>query len=125
MKILVCGGRDFKDSQFVYDTLDELDQRESITRIIHGTTYGADTFSDGWAMSRGRDVKRCPVLPTEWHSFGKRAGSMRNQRMLDEGKPDMVVAFKGGKGTADMVRRAKHAGVSVIEPRKEQMELGV
>jgi UDP-N-acetylmuramoylalanine-D-glutamate ligase len=35
--------------------------------------------------------------------------------MLDVGKPDLVVAFPGGRGTADMVRRAKEAGVEVIE----------
>lgn len=35
--------------------------------------------------------------------------------MLDLAKPDVVVAFKGGRGTADMVRRAREAGVKVIE----------
>jgi hypothetical protein len=39
---------------------------------------------------------------------------MRNQAMLDYGKPDLVVAFPGGKGTADMVRRARVAGVKVL-----------
>ena len=49
------------------------------------------------------------------HEIGKRAGPLRNQRMLDEGKPDLVVAFPGGGGTKDMVRRAVKAGVSVHE----------
>ena len=35
--------------------------------------------------------------------------------MLDEGKPDLVIAFPGGKGTADMARRAREAGIEVIE----------
>ena len=38
-----------------------------------------------------------------------------NQRMLDEGKPDLVVAFPGAGGTKDMVRRAVKAGVPVHE----------
>lgn len=125
MIVLVCGGRDFGDRQFVYDTLDELDQREEITCIVHGGATGADAHADGWAMSRGRVATRYPVQDWEWRSHGKRAGAMRNQRMLDEGKPDMVVAFPGGRGTADMVRRAKRAGVSVVEPRKGQLELGL
>ena len=37
------------------------------------------------------------------------------QQMIDEGKPDLVVAFKGGTGTADMVRRAKKHNIKVIE----------
>jgi hypothetical protein len=33
----------------------------------------------------------------------------------DEGRPDLVVAFPGGGGTKDIVRRAVKAGVSVHE----------
>ena len=53
--------------------------------------------------------------PAPWKRFGPSAGGIRNQQMLDEGKPDLVVAFPGGKGTADMVRRAENAGVKVIK----------
>lgn len=34
--------------------------------------------------------------------------------MIDEGKPDLVVAFPGGRGTADMVNKALAAGIKVI-----------
>jgi len=51
----------------------------------------------------------------EWDELGKKAGPLRNQRMLDEGKPDLVVAFPGGGGTKDMVRRAVSAGVAIHE----------
>jgi hypothetical protein len=34
--------------------------------------------------------------------------------MITEGKPDYVVAFKGGRGTADMIRKARAAGLVVI-----------
>jgi hypothetical protein len=48
-----------------------------------------------------------PPWDYEWLSLaGPAAGPIRNQRMLDWG-PDLVVAFAGGKGTADMVRRAR------------------
>jgi hypothetical protein len=35
--------------------------------------------------------------------------------MLEEGKPDLVVAFPGGTGTANMVKQARAAGVEVLE----------
>jgi hypothetical protein len=60
------------------------------------------------------DIKHVEMKP-DWKRHGPAAGPMRNQRMLDWG-PDLVVAFAGGKGTADMVRRARAAGVDVIEP---------
>jgi hypothetical protein len=35
--------------------------------------------------------------------------------MLAEGAPGLVVAFPGGKGTANMVRLSREAGVEVRE----------
>ena len=40
---------------------------------------------------------------------------IRNRRMLEEGRPDLVIAFPGGKGTANMVRIALQAGIQVRE----------
>jgi hypothetical protein len=53
------------------------------------------------------------VYVAQWKKHGRAAGPIRNQRMLDKGKPDLVVAFPGGRGTADMIRRAERAGVPV------------
>ena len=55
------------------------------------------------------------VAEADWAKHGRKAGPIRNQRMIDEGRPDLVVAFPGGTGTADMVERARVAGIRVIE----------
>lgn len=55
------------------------------------------------------------MYPANWLKYGRMAGAMRNQQMLDEEEVDLVVAFPGGKGTADMVRRARAAGIEVRE----------
>jgi len=36
--------------------------------------------------------------------------------MLDEGKADLVVAFPGGRGTANMLSQARAADVRVWQP---------
>ena len=51
----------------------------------------------------------------DW-ALGRKAGPIRNQRMLDDGKPDLVIAFSGGKGTAGMMAIARRAGVKIIQP---------
>lgn len=51
----------------------------------------------------------------DWEDLGRKAGPIRNQRMLDDGRPELVVAFPGGPGTAHMCRIAREAGVEVIE----------
>lgn len=126
MRILVCGGRDYVDSiEFNNSMLEILHNYSKVqcidttkiadiydTTIISGAAKGADTLAIDFAK-----YYNLPVLeyPADWKKYGKAAGAIRNQQMLDEGTPDLVVAFPGGNGTKDMVRRAKKAGIKVIE----------
>jgi hypothetical protein len=110
MKILVCGGRDYKDAARVDTVLSGY--RKLLSELICGGAPGADTLAWDWAWS---NRFRCERYMADWKTHGRAAGPIRNQRMLDEGKPDLVIAFPGGRGTADMMKRAKAAGVPVIE----------
>lgn len=114
MRLLVCGGRRFDDKERAYGVLDALHQVRPIAAIIHGDATGADTLADKWADERG--IERHPY-PAMWEVHGSRAGPIRNAMMLRDGRPDAILAFPGGTGTADMVRRAREAGVEVIEIR--------
>lgn len=116
MRVLVCGGRDYDDRDHIWNTLTAINSERRINLIIHGAATGADSEGMLWAQSMlGR--KHAPFV-ADWKKHGRAAGPIRNQRMLDEGKPDLVVAFPGGRGTADMVRRARAAGVEVREIRQ-------
>lgn len=110
MKVLVCGGRNFDSYEAVCHGLDAVLATYEYTTlvIIHGAASGVDKFAGEWAHSKGIPVER---YPANWRKHGRAAGPLRNQQMLDEGKPDLVVYFPGGVGTADMVARAEKAGV--------------
>lgn len=132
---LVTGGRDFDDLGFTFKTMDKI-VREKMEiyveasppqftprpLIVHGGAKGLDSLVAKWAKNRGHAVMAVPAL---WDALGKGAGIIRNQQMLDWVKPDWVVAFPGGTGTMDMVRRATAARLSVLQaqPGKEEAEL--
>lgn len=116
MKVLVCGGRRFKDRALLDRTLDALDAEIPITRVIEGGAWGADRLACMWALAHERESQR---FPAQWAKHGKAAGPIRNAKMLAEAQPDLVVAFAGGNGTADMVFRAKTSGVRVVEVRDD------
>lgn len=101
----------------VHDTLDELAANQVVTAVIHGGANGVDYHAAIWARTRKRE-EMC--FPADWAKHGRAAGPIRNQQMLDEGAPAVVVAFPGGKGTKDMVQRAKKAGTYVIEVRERR-----
>lgn len=116
MRVLVCGGRDFNDYPLGMRTLDTIHAETPITLIIHGGARGADTMAQDWALSKGAcSGIRTREFTADWEQHGLSAGPIRNQQMLADGKPELVVAFQGGTGTADMVKRARKAGVRVIE----------
>jgi hypothetical protein len=110
MTVLVCGGRDYTDRARLFRLLDF--NRAKIGMIVHGGAKGADTLAGNWCYERGVPMM---LVPAEWARFGKKAGFIRNEKMLAIGRPDLVVAFPGGVGTAMMVQLAKQAGVRVIE----------
>jgi YspA, cpYpsA-related SLOG family len=110
MKVLVCGGRNFRSPAQVFRALDRLHQEKPITELMQGGATGADQFAMEWAATKP-EIKRY-VCPADWETHGRAAGPIRNEKMLTW-KPDLVVAFPGGDGTADMVRRAEAAGVPV------------
>ena len=112
MRVLVCGGRDFDNYNLLVDTLTGLLGQYAPKDVIFisGRARGADRLGERFAKTNNCELL---VFPADWDKFGKGAGHIRNQQMIDEGKPDLVVAFPGNRGTADMVRRAKKAGIEV------------
>lgn len=113
MRVLVCGGRTYSDDTRLFSVLDKLnDAASGVDVLVEGGANGADHMAWAWSVLRGVPSER---FEADWENQGTFAGPMRNARMLAEGKPDLVVAFPGGRGTADMVKKARRAGVEVIE----------
>jgi hypothetical protein len=111
MRVLVCGGRNYTDRERLFTELDAIHAATLIDVIIEGGASGADNLAGSWARVRNVSSWR---VPADWR-LGRGAGHARNAKMLAMCEPALVVAFPGGAGTADMVRRARDAGVTVRE----------
>lgn len=135
MRVLVCGGRTYgvpmyppnadaeqrqtartiayREVERLRAALDKLDDEgDGIDCIIHGAANGADRHASDWA---GDHAIANEPYEADWENQGTFAGPARNKRMLQEGRPDLVVAFPGGKGTRNMIELARKAGVEVVE----------
>ena len=111
MKVLVCGGRKYTNQLRLFDVLDRLHRiRGPITTVIHGEAKGADRLAGDWAISRDIMIDS---YPAQWGKHGRAAGPIRNRQMIEEGRPDLVVVFPGGRGTADMRKRALATKIKV------------
>lgn len=126
LRIMVTGGRDYADFGHVCFVLGQYD----ISELCHGSARGLDTLAERWAyMTHTRAVP----FPADWEgpcretcqpghrryrtsgtSYCPAAGVYRNQRMVDEFKPDLGIAFRGGTGTADAASRLTVARIKVV-----------
>jgi hypothetical protein len=109
-RVLVCGGRNFNDRDLVAKTIESLERKPDT--IIQGGANGADLLAKEYAAF---NRIHCLTFYAQWSIHGKAAGPIRNKLMLVEGQPDLVLAFDGGRGTANMITTARKHGVEVRE----------
>lgn len=110
MRVLVCGGREYSDADKMDRVLTDMHAVTPFSILIYGMARGADDLAKMWAAARG--VERLG-FPANWERDGRAAGPIRNKQMLDKGKPDLVIAFPGGRGTQNMIKQAYAANVPV------------
>lgn len=118
MKVIVCGSRKNNEIERVVAELNDIDQREGITHVIHGAAQGVDTIAAVWAVCCHKEVT---AFPADWDEHGRKAGYIRNLKMAKQ-NPDKVIAFKGHpghnawtRGTKMMVDIATDMGIEVIK----------
>jgi len=110
MRVLVCGGRHLENVDAVHRELFRFHWRIPITVIIHGGVTGAGAIAEAWARRNRVAVVR---YPPNWECLGKRAEKLRNDFMLADSRPAFVIAFPGGRNTADLVAKASAVGLPV------------
>lgn len=112
IRLLICGSRDWNNKELIKSEISKLLKEHEIEAIIHGGCRGADLQAGEVAREFTIPVKE---YPADWNKHGKAAGPKRNQKMLDDGKPNFVLAFHENidesKGTKDMISRTKNANI--------------
>lgn len=104
MKVMVTGGRDYADREFIKQTLEAFQRRIGrIDELLVGCATGADSLAQDVAKELGIKVK---VFKANWSLYGKAAGPKRNERIIEE-RPSYCLPFPGGKGTAHAVGLCK------------------
>ena len=98
MRVLVTGGRDYKDRGRAFAILNTLTQKVGVLdALIVGDARGADQFAREWARdpSTPFDKDNLIVEYAEWAKYGRAAGPLRNTVLLKH-NPDLVIAYPGG-----------------------------
>lgn len=109
--VAVTGGRKYQNKARVWAELDALYREHANMVLVVGDATGADCFARAWATARGVPLR---VYKANWALYDKAAGPIRNQEMLDDAQPNLLVAFPGQSGTADCTCRAQTMGIHVL-----------
>lgn len=111
MRLLVCGGRDIHDRRVVWKAIENYTEYCLPDILITGDCRGVDRWATDWAKDNGVPVM---VFYAD-RSLGQRAEEYRNGRMIVEGKPTHVLGLWGGRGTANLLERAREYRIPVEE----------
>ena len=114
IRVLICGDREWEDEARIESILKYMQLVYKDITVIHGAARGADRLGGIVAKRLGLSVEE---YPAEWDKYGRAAGPIRNQQMIDT-KPDLVLAFhsdiENSKGTKDCIGRAKKQNIMVM-----------
>jgi hypothetical protein len=111
-RILITGSRNWTDEKTLYAALNlQLMLHGKDMIIVHGAAHGADSLAAKWASANRIKQEQ---YPAQWRRYGKGAGPIRNQEMVDLGA-DVCLAFPmpGSVGTLHCMRIAAKAGIPV------------
>jgi hypothetical protein len=112
MKIIICGGRDFEDYELLKKVMRDILTAYPITAVVQGGARGADYLARKWAQEFNFPYEQ---YDADWDKYHKAAGLIRNDLMLHDSNAEVVLAFPGGRGTFDMMQRARRKpGVDLI-----------
>jgi len=106
---VVTGSRSWTDKEQIRKKLLEYD----IHLVIHGgCPKGADALAQEVCKEEDIPVEKCKA---KWDKYGRVAGFIRNAEMLDEYKPDIVLAFWDGEspGTSNCIKQASFRGIKL------------
>lgn len=110
-QVIITGGRDYDDWTMVQDVLNFIKP----DLVVQGGAEGADKLAKEWAQLNNVE---CKTYEADWNKFGKGAGPIRNRIMLMEHPKAVVVAFPGGRGTANCVRQAYERNMIILQVHK-------
>jgi hypothetical protein len=126
--VMITGGRDYANERRVYQILDAAIPRLGMSELILGDCpTGLDAIGLRWATER---VFPHRVFRADWNDlshanarirtrrdgsrYDANAGPRRNRAMVQQGRPNHGIAFRGGEGTRDAIRHLQSAGIDPI-----------
>ena len=118
MRVLICAGRNYADTGRCRKALDDVQRQRPIRVLIHGGSQYLGGEIESWAREHGADLVR---YPANWQMHGKQAERLRNLFMLNDSRPELLLALPGGDDTEELLARARGAGIPVVcgrQPRQ-------
>ncbi len=117
MKILISGSRYYSNYKKILSFLKKMKKKYKNLVVIEGGARGADKLAQKACKQAGIKFKE---YNANWEKYGKKAGPIRNQKMLDDNKDIELLAvfhenLDKSKGTRDMIKRAKKAKIKIIK----------
>lgn len=111
--LIVSGSRHWDDRETLFHALDEVKKSHETLRVVQGGCDGVDFLTAHWCLE---NEVPCVTCKADWKTHGRSAGPIRNRRMLEDFKPDLVYCFPqaNSRGTRNMISLARTKGLPLL-----------
>jgi hypothetical protein len=106
--VVICGGREATNRINFEKFLNECTEGMTHPIIRHGGARGTDEMAHAWARKKGHDIE---THLADWARFGKKAGPIRNKKMIEGAHLVCANWNCKSKGTKNTILLAKIAGI--------------
>ncbi len=114
VRIAVVGGRNIEDFSFVLEKFEEVLFKEGLCKhqvsIVSGGARGVDSIAKRIAIYYGIPFQE---FRAKWEKYGKRAGPIRNRKIVENSDIVIAIPSPDSKGTWDTVKKAEKKGLRV------------
>lgn len=116
--VIIAGSRNILDYDALKSAIESSPWFGRIDTVYTGDAKGVDEMVVKWCKENGITYR---IFRAQWHDYGRQAGPLRNEAMINEGGEALILLWYGrvkdgfGRGSKSMKEKAKAAGIPIHE----------
>lgn len=111
MNLAIVGYRKYNKKEDAFAHIDAFIKTHGMpNKIISGGADGADSLAKLYAYEHKIPFEE---FPPDWGTYGKRAGPMRNTKIVEHATHVLAFVSKYSKGTNDTIIKATNRGLPI------------
>ena len=109
--LAIVGSRNYTNYDYFKSVVIETTKNLRIKSIISGGATGVDNLAEKYSLEYKIPIT---IYKPEWEIYGKKAGPIRNTKIVDDATHLLAFPAKDSVGTLDTINKATKKNIPII-----------